>query len=293
MNRFIKKVFFGVILFSGLSLIMVEGVSFLVRNTLSLKIEMNKNILILGDSQTQFSLNDSILTNSINLSESADTYFYSYVKLKRLIPENPQIDTLFLSYSYHNISKTQDNWLKSQNINGFKFPLHYFLMDFDEVIFLIRQNPKAFFTFYFHSFKFNFGHLMRFFKNENLNNFGIGTYTGTNENKLQLNLNTTHNLCDVGNIDLKYLDKIVEICSANKVKVILIATPIYLFKGTDCPFFEQVLNARVSTYQNVSFYNYSNFKLKQTCFKDASHLNSEGAAIFSSMIKDTIKYINQ
>ena len=46
---------------------------------------MTKNILILGDSHTENAINDSIFSNSLNYSASADAYIFSYVKLKAIL----------------------------------------------------------------------------------------------------------------------------------------------------------------------------------------------------------------
>jgi ABC-type sugar transport system permease subunit len=72
----------------------------------------NINVLVLGDSHAKYALDDKILKNTCNLSTDADSYFYSYLKLKELNKKNIQIDTLLLSFSQHNISKSIETmWL--------------------------------------------------------------------------------------------------------------------------------------------------------------------------------------
>lgn len=288
MNLFLRKFFTMSLVFLAVIVLIVEGVNFFVQKNIDLKI--NKNILILGDSQTQFSLNDDILSNSINLSESADTYFYSFIKLKNILPENPQIDTLFLGYSYHNISEQQDDWLKSSTINAYKFPLYYFLMNKKDTFKLFKQNMKAFLGYYFSSFKTNLGHLGRMKKGAKINKIGIGNYSRTLENNPQIRTGNEFQL-EIGlHADLENLNKIINYCNKNNVKVILIAAPLYKNAiENGIAFDKEKLLLEIKKYNELTYYNFSNYKLDKTCFKDEVHLNSKGAKIFSKMIKEKLK----
>ena len=127
----------------------------------------NVHVLILGDSHTQCGIDDALLPNSLNLSESADTYFYSYVKLKRMLKANPQIDTLILGYADFNITDNQDRWLRSENINSFKLPIYFFLFDQDDFSDFVKINPTQLLEFSGTIFKRNFSHLYRIFNKEN------------------------------------------------------------------------------------------------------------------------------
>src|SRR6266545_1841324 len=64
--------------------------------------------LIIGDSHTMTSLNPGMLPSFVNFSQMVESYFYTYYKLKHLLEKNPQIKTVVLGYSYHNLVISQD-----------------------------------------------------------------------------------------------------------------------------------------------------------------------------------------
>ena len=80
------------------------GSNLIIRNFYSYNIAKDKNILILGDSHTEVSLNDSIISNSINFSLGTSSYFHSYIKLKYILSNNEHIDTLILGYSFNSLT---------------------------------------------------------------------------------------------------------------------------------------------------------------------------------------------
>ena len=83
MKRFINNI----LILSVLVLISLIGVTIVNKLLFNyfkpFSFDDNINVLILGDSHARFAFNDSVLVNAINLSNSADSYFYSYQKLKR------------------------------------------------------------------------------------------------------------------------------------------------------------------------------------------------------------------
>ena len=67
-------------------------------------------VLIIGDSHTECAINDSILNNSMNFSQSGDNYLYSYTKLTLFKKNNPKLKHVILSYSYFNLREYQNDW---------------------------------------------------------------------------------------------------------------------------------------------------------------------------------------
>ena len=61
---------------------------FISKKTFDYKFKEKKNILIVGNSHTECSVNDSIISNSVNLSQSASSYFYSYMKIREFTKYN-------------------------------------------------------------------------------------------------------------------------------------------------------------------------------------------------------------
>ncbi len=109
-----------------------------------LRIPPDKNILILGDSNTESAINDTILDNSINLSHSADPFFYSFLKLRKILPANNHIDTVLLSFSPHNLFK--NDWTFNEKHIHSRFGQYYPLMTIEDIRFLSKGNLRAVLT---------------------------------------------------------------------------------------------------------------------------------------------------
>ena len=61
-------------------------------NYLSLKPQINT--IVLGNSQAECAVRPDKKSNFVNIASAADSYFYSYLKLKTIAENNTQIDTL-------------------------------------------------------------------------------------------------------------------------------------------------------------------------------------------------------
>jgi len=71
---------------------------------------------ILGDSHTQCAISDSDFKRTKNLSKSGEAYIYTYHKLKLLSESNPQIDTVVMGLSYHNLSFMYEDFIDMDKI---------------------------------------------------------------------------------------------------------------------------------------------------------------------------------
>ena len=78
--------------------------------------------VFMGASHINRSIDDSMMTTAINWSRPSERYMFTYIKLKHLLPTNPQIDTIFLElaptdlwedadYKYHDLNE-QSGYVK-------------------------------------------------------------------------------------------------------------------------------------------------------------------------------------
>ena len=77
-------------------------------NKVSFEIEPDKNILVLGDSQGQFCISDTIVDNAYNLCRFGEGYLPNYLKLKRVLESPNHIDTLLLIFTPLKTDKNAD-----------------------------------------------------------------------------------------------------------------------------------------------------------------------------------------
>ena len=287
MNPFLKKIgTFFIVLLLGFLIVLV-GTKILVSTSFDFSIPKEKNILILGDSHTQCALNDTIIANALNMSESADTYFYSYTKLKNIVPHNKQIDTLILGYAPNNLSITQDNWLLDSSINGFKLPLHFFLFDKNDITEFLSNAPLQLVKNVPFIIKNNLGHLYRIKKKEKINHFGIGgflalSHVDTTKEKSETENNLKIKAINYGSKDIVYLKKIYSFCELNHIKIILLDTPIeQSLNQKHSVFYSKYLEFKNSNLPNAMLLHYSKIPFDKKDFADKDHLNARGAKLFS------------
>ncbi len=60
--------------------------------------------IIAGDSHAMTAFNAMIIENAFNASFNSESYFQTYNKINLLVNSNPQIKTIILSYSFHNLA---------------------------------------------------------------------------------------------------------------------------------------------------------------------------------------------
>jgi len=289
MKVFLKKILrFLLILSLGFTFLVI-GTKAIVFSTFDFTIPSEKNILILGDSHTQCSMDDNIIANSLNMSESADTYFYSYIKLKNIITYNKQIDTLVLAYAPHNISKTQDKWLVDNSINSFKLPLHFFLFDTEDIMSFISNSPFQTVKYAPLTIKNNLGHLYRVLKKEKINRFGIGGFLALPNKHSEKTKIKKKSKIEFSTNDVFYLEKIYSYCEKYKIKLILINTPIeQSFEEDSSILLKKYLEFKNDKLSNAILLDCSKIVLKKTFFADKDHLNCQGARFFSEWFKKNI-----
>lgn len=251
----------------------------------------NKRILILGDSHTLCGLDDAIIPYSVNLSESADTYFYSYLKLREIADRNNNLKTLILGFAEHNISESQDQWLTDSSINNKKLSFYYFLFDWKDILEFTKINPTAILKNAVRIIKGNVGHLYRIFRKTPITEFGIGTHLKLNKEvpadalmKPNKNIKIKEN--NLSKLDLVYLQKINQYCVKNKIKLILINTPVLVKEEKLDQKYMQIYNKKLPTAELLDF---SNIMKDKKYFSDVSHLNNEGAIQFSNFLKTQLE----
>ena len=257
------------------------------------KINKDVNILIVGHSHLEFDLNDSIIKKSVNLSQGGDSYFYMYYKLKNIIKSNSQVKTIILAISNNMFSDDIDNiWIYDKIHMEYKYPKYSNLIPYKDKLVFIKKQPTSFLIASIYSLKAKMNFIISG-NNSIINKFEWGGYKYSSKNKLnstshQKELNITYNKSYKSDLtsNIYFLDKITDFANKNKIKLILLRTPLHHFYNRE---YETRLNKYISkNTEKFEYWDYADYFIKDEMYIDYSHLNYKGATKFSKIINTRI-----
>ena len=255
------------------------------------KFKHNKT-LILGDSHTECAINDTTFT-SLNLSNSADAYIYSFIKLK-YINDIVDLDTVLISYRPQNLIKVDDDrWLKDKRILTTKLSYLAPMCEIEELNYLYDINSIAVIQSYVKSSLVLLKTTVKsLFNLVHLNDYSIGGYNYLIRNKLKeaLHLSKTTKLTkySFSIYQNDYLEKIIKYCNDNSITIILLETPTY----KDNNEIRNFTNDKFKEYKNKYNFihlNHSNFRLSDIEYGDIGHLNYMGAKTYSKYLDSILR----
>lgn len=286
MRSFIKYLF----IFS-LVLCLFLGLATIISNQiykLSLPKYNEISVLVLGDSHAQSGINiESKVTNSLNLAASAESFYFCHQKLQYFIAKKVKVEHVILAVGPHSLSKSLDSKWLFDELNFIEKTRSYWpLIDVSslgEYLTNAHFSKSIYFELVPELLYQNFYTIERYVL------LGkspfIGGYTESeNNNKIKLasaapdsiNSKLTHEDTAISDLQLCYLNKIVQLCNENSVKLIVVNTP--LFNGTKLENLQKVKG-------DYEVFDYGAlFKNDARFFADFVHLNGNGAEIFSDTL---------
>lgn len=292
----IKTILFIVLVISITSgLYLLSDYSLKQRKQHLLKIRDDITIVFAGDSNIEAAINDSLISNSINIAQSGEAYLYSYVKLKNLLEYNSQISTVYISFSFQDIVKsTEERWLFQDQFVIEKIKNYNYLFGNQEKKLMIKNNLISYLKGSVESILNNFLVFLKSYSSAVLNTkiISFGGYRYDAKYKLQedIKINSfSEHRYEKGSIQEKYLKMISQLCRQKSIKLILLNTPKHKYFVTrfDKETKNNWLSLRKSLSQD-SLLDLSMFALPDSCFYDMDHLNCKGTAIFSRYLNEKL-----
>lgn len=284
MKKFLRKIS----VFTGglfLIILIVFGVN---RYFSDFRINSENTILILGHSHSECAYNDSLISGVANYSDSGETYFYNYIKIRQLIKQNPQINKVLIEFTNNQIKEYMDGRTWEDKYIAHRFPKYGAFMNKEEMNLLLTKNPAYFKENLSACFKSNF---MMILKNRLNYTTEIGGYK-----YLERKLTETEQEEDITEesdseilavYNLRYLDKIIAFCKQNNVEAILIRSPLHKDYNFDNEaVFQNMLKTK---YHQLDFLDFSEFPLSDDEFGDILHLNHKGAKKYSLWFDGLLK----
>lgn len=252
------------------------------------------NKIVLGDSQAQCAFNDKDPTVK-NMAKAADSYFYSYIKLRELKKFNPRIDTVFLSLSTINITGfIEERWISSTAHIQSRFSKYCCLFNKEDFMFLFRLNPTGVLKSFTHIPSTALQLLFHFRHEKDIDLLKLGGFEALTQTQLHEAIikhqeeheQIEHSLSEV---ETTYLDKITQFCDSNQVTLLFFNAPVHHEYLSSISEQEKLLFQKYfssSSLSSVPYLNYSAYHFPDSCFSDLVHLNSVGANLFTNILMD-------
>lgn len=290
---FIKKCS-GYLAFSLLGIIIVcLSVNSFMAKTGYFRLEPNIKSVVIGDSHPECALNDYLISDFKNLGQYGESYFYTFIKTKQILRDNPLIETIFIEYSNNSIASSIDQQIWSNKYINFRYPNYSAHMDIEERMLLIKRNLKAVIIATPITLK---KQILRMINNNYNYVETTGGYSYETKNNIEFKLIKPlifdkAKMVEINTVaiyNLYYLDKIIALCKERNVEIYLMRSPLHRnsLYLTNENLFQSIKKKK---FPDIEFLDFKDFPLTDDDFRDFDHLNYRGAKKFSLWFNRLLK----
>lgn len=278
MKKYLKRLVAISALFVALVIcVMAIEKAILLRH--SWQLPKHVHILFMGASHINHAVDDSMLKEAINWTKGSERYMYTYIKLQHLLPENPQVDTIFLElaptdlwenadYKYHVLNE-QSGYVKLYWPYYSWEQWKIFTSEPTQVVGLVMSSLGE-------MKKFNHAEWWR----------SMGNYKNVTESLDTTTVKPSLEKSDIGGhaVNYDYLRRIIALCKEYNIKLYFLETPTYRPEY----FYDQEYYYRSyrENFSDVELIDYSKWPMDPFERYDAHHLNHKGAVRFTQELKD-------
>ena len=259
----------------------------------SFELPNGRTTLVLGDSQMEFALNDSILDRTVSVAQSGEAYLYAFAKARRFIADNPGLDTIWLSYNMNSLERRQEILTRSERYSKNKIPYNFFLLRASDLD-LFRDQGSAY------EVLARTPWLRRNYIKKALRrattyrDLSFGGYTRSYRYKLAMDVAHRDSLINAkatrppgfgeAKDQVRYLAELVELCKRKGVTCILINTPVHpvIKAEADTAAYYAFWREHMA---DVPLWDHSDWTFPDSCFGDATHMNHRGATLYSEYLQ--------
>jgi len=281
------------VLFSFIALILVNN--YLSKNSELYQLEERIDYLFIGDSHISLGVNDRLIPSSKNISSLAEPYYFTYQKLKFFLKQQ-QPKTIFLGFSYANLSDNNDKFLFG-SASTF-FPDNYFFilnsLEKVKIIFWNRGKLLELFNKVHHSLYCHINNINQ--QNNHLYDGYNNTFIETKALPKRITARVSElfyengSLRDFSKQNIKYFFKIIELCQKSDIKLFLLSTPLSKLYYNNVPTIYKRKFNEISSKSKISHINLIKYLDQNSLFLyDGDHLNKNGAEILSKKLIKELK----
>lgn len=288
MKTFIKNVLIFISLYLGIILLTELSTSSIINKYANFKLSSKPKYIILGHSHPECAFNDSLINNFKNLAQSGESYYYTYFKVKKILEQNPSIETIFIEYTNNQINSEMNDWIWDDKHLSNRYTFYSPFISLSNQFILIQNNKKGYLNSFSYSIK---SKLPTIIKRDYDYTNKIGGYLYLVRDKTDsllkysksLNLKNdilTNNSNNISDNNLLYLKKTIQLIKNYNKNIFLIRSPQHQkYNGyVNESMYKNILYNRFS---DIEYLDFSSFPLSNSEFGDLEHLNHNGAKTFS------------
>ncbi len=272
--------------------------SFLILNQMNndalnnFRTKQTVNTLLIGGSQVQMSLNDKMLPNSINVSLDAESYQYSYFKLKGIINNNPNIKQVYLGCGYFYYSSFYDEYIYGKHSPDF-FSRYFFILPSKEKknilnkhVYDISSSMRKIFSYGFNNITQKELSFIGFYKNDFVK---TSAKEPSINNRIDAQYYEKGKVRDFSSNNQYYLEKIKVFCQSKKIKLILFHPPLHPTYKKKIPHkFINKFNHEMKI-NKFEVIDCNDIVLSDSCYlPDGCHVSKYGAKLLTLLFKQKI-----
>ena len=284
MKKFLCNITKFLILFC-FAFVIIVGIRLFFFSTFDWRVSSDKKIAFAGASQITRDIDVSNSKEAINIGKPSERYMFTFMKIKKLVANNPQINQIVLQCAPTDLWQNSDDKYFVENEMSEFVPLYYPMLTNKDIYFWIGH--------YCDMAKFILQHL---FDRDNyvqiayFKRIGYGNQEGQMLDEVMDKSNVKPNLITgtYGNkVNVYYLRKIIDYCKKQNLKLALIYCPMY---KPEYYYDQSYYYTQLESFSDVPFYDYSHWDVPDSCRYDAHHLNRKGAELFTQELKNIFDF---
>lgn len=285
MRRFIKHI----AAFFMLLAILMLAIFVFNQGQMSNPIKINAKILATGDSHMACAFRPQFYPHSANISQTAEPLITSFFKIKKLIIDNPEIDTVIIGISYNSFSDYNDEkfmdglWANNQlgrttslmslsDYKGYSIDTNTYNRKYFKNTLVIPQTGDP-------------SYVGKYIPKES------GLEKSSVEKIISKQYYSDSTLRGVSQNSLNYIDSIIKWTKTHEIIPIIVCPPLHKEYRERVPdIFYYTMKNVLKKYQaeGLKTVNFSSQHMPDSLFSDHTHLDKLGAMRFTKMLKSTL-----
>ncbi len=259
-----------------------------------IRLDDSIKVLIVGDSHTQTALNDSLIPQSINLSQSSEHFLYTYNVLRLLLENNPQLERVVLGVSFHSFGERYDTYINDGEKVQFMFPKYFPILEPSSVADLRSFPLKQIYPMYKNVFKF-FSPPKSIHHYPFLGDFYYSERSSLTDSIVNATIQRHYYEASGETVGFafyqqKYLEKIVTLCEQQQVQLTLINSPLHPSYTQKIPakFKEHYYTVLKELGETTQLIDWHELRFPEEAYGDGDHLNAIGAKQFTPVAAERL-----